>query len=307
MKHTRNSLKYSAVIPLSLRGLTITLCVVLLMESLPTAHAAEKRSLSQQLADTAGDVIIEAVKLGLDEAGTRLLGPTAWNGFKRISAPVVEALQKRFPSLSFGDPQNKEAQTAAHEAARYLRASSELRMQLLENFDKLAIGQEEILRGVKRVERTVERTSQDVQEISVTVSEIMSEINELKSGAAPSALPSNVDMSSYIEETLIFARTKARREGRELYMPVFSTVLLIVTIEQFKQRVLEEGIASKTYNTVLEPYTISMTARGKYKNANGYTCRKYTVMHPDYVNDLSQRTSHSGTYCRVEGFWTPIQ
>lgn len=307
MDNLKASIERKYIIPHIFRGLAIVICVLLLLEGMPMANAGQKRSLSQRLADTAGEVIIEAVKFGLDEAGTRLLGPTAWNGFKRIAAPVVKILQKRFPALSFGNPQNEKAQAAAYEAAQYLRANSELRILLLENFDSLASGQEAILSGINRLERAVEKTSQDVAKISQTASEILNEINELKSGAAPSTLPDNVDMSSYMEEVLIFARAQTRREGRELYMPVFTTILMIVTIEQFMQRVLEDGIASKMYKTMLGPYSVSMTAGGKYKNASGYTCRKYTIIQPDFANDLSQLVSFSRIYCREEGFWKPMQ
>ncbi len=248
------------------------------------AHAAQKRPLSQRLADTAGDVIVEAVKFGLDEAGTRLLGPFAWNGFKRMMAPVVKKLQKEFPALAFGDPENEAAQAAALEAALHLRSDPELRMLLLENFDKLATGQEEILRGINRLERVVERTSQDVTKISETASEILSEIQKLESDAAPPALPTNVDISDYIEEVDLFSRAQARREGREIHMGVHTTILLIVAIEHFKQRVLEDGVASKTYKTVFGPYTMSMTPRGKYESTDGKTCRGYAIIQPDIYN-----------------------
>jgi hypothetical protein len=249
------------------------------MEGIPMTSTTEKRSLSQRLADTAGEIIIEAVKFGLNEAGTRFLGPTAWNGFKKISAPVVKKLQKQFPALSFGDPQDEKAQAVANEASQYLRTNSDLR---------------------------VEKTSQNVEKISETASEILNEINELKSGTVPSGLPDNVDMTNYMEVVLMFARAQSHRKGTELNMPVFTTILLIATIEQFKQCVLEDGMASKTYKTKLGHYSVSMTARGKFKNPSGYTCRSYSIIQPDFVNDLSQHVSLSGTYCRKEGFWRPM-
>ena len=80
----------------------------------------DKHSISQQLVDTAGEVLIEAVKFGLDEAGARLLGSTAWNVFKRVVAPVVKRLQRRFPALSFGKPGDEAAEAVAQDAVQYL-------------------------------------------------------------------------------------------------------------------------------------------------------------------------------------------
>lgn len=266
----------------------------------------EERTLSQRLVDTAREVAIEAVKFGLDEAGTRLLGPTAWNGFKRVISPVMKRLQKRFPALAFGNPDNEAAKTAAHEAALYLRTNSDMRMLLLDNFDKLGEGQEEILGGINRLERSVARTSQNVENLVDTSQEILSEIKTLKPEIAPSTLPTYVDMSDFTEEVYLFARVKTRREGKELDMPSFTTCLMIFAIEHFKQRVLEDGLPFKTYKTSFGPHTVSMTARGEYKGPDGRLCRKYSIIQPDFAHDLEDRVSIPGISCRQEGFWRPI-
>jgi hypothetical protein len=276
------------------------------------AAMAEERSLSQRLVDTASEVIVEAVKFGLDEAGARVLGPTAWNGFKRIASPVIKRLQKRFPALNFGNPDDEAAKNAAHEAALYLRKSSELRMMLFDNFDKLGKGQEEILRGINRLERVVEKTSKNVENLVDTTNEILNEIKESKHIVSQPILPTIIDMSDFVEEVYLFARIQARRSGKELDMPVFTTLLMIIAIEQFKQRVLEDGESFKTYKTSFGPHSVSMTVKGKYKGPGGKECRKYSIKQPDFVNPPNpngswKRVALTGTYCREEGFWRPIQ
>ncbi len=271
---------------------------------------AEERSLSQRLVDTASEVIVEAVKFGLDEAGARILGPTAWNGFKRIASPVIKTLQKRFPSLKFGNPDDQAAKNAAREASLYLRESSELRMMLFDNFDKLGKGQEEILRGINRLERAVEKTSKNVESLVDTTNEILNEIKKSTHIVSQPILPTTIDMSDFIEEVYLFARIQARRSGKELNMPVFATLLKITAIEVFKERVLEDGESFKSYNTSFGPHTVSMTVYGKYKGPGGKECRKYSIRQPDFVsspNDPDKQVAFTGTYCREEGFWKPMQ
>ena len=134
----------------------------------------------------------------------------------------------------------------------------------------------------------------------------MNEIQEIKSGVTTGVLPTNVDMSDFIDAAYLFARIKARREGKKLYMPVFTTILMIAAIEQFKQRVLEDGQSSKTYKTSLGAHIVTMTVHGKYKDSTGKLCRKYSIIQPDFVHDLSQRVFISGVYYRHEGFWQPL-
>jgi len=133
---------------------------------------APSPSNTEWLVDTARAVLIAGVNLGLDEAGTRLLGPTAWRGFRQVLSPVVERLRQRFPALSFGKPNDKGAADAGFDAAAYLGQNAELQKLLVANYESLAGGQREILVAVHRLESLQKNNSEDIHKILQIVTKI---------------------------------------------------------------------------------------------------------------------------------------
>ena len=59
----------------------------------------ESSKSSQGLLSLAKKIIREGAIIGLDEAGSRIAGPTAWRYVKKVMAPVVQELEKRYPKL----------------------------------------------------------------------------------------------------------------------------------------------------------------------------------------------------------------
>jgi hypothetical protein len=88
----------------------------------PCRASAQVSSLPnrQWIVETARKVLIEGAKIGFDEAGGRIVGPTGWRFFKGVMQPVVQSLQQQYPSLSFGKPNDRTAIAAATQAADYL-------------------------------------------------------------------------------------------------------------------------------------------------------------------------------------------
>lgn len=262
----------------------------------------DKRSISQQLVDTAGEVIIEAVKFGLDEAGARLLGPTAWNVFKRVVAPVVKRLQRRFPVLSFGKPGDKTAEAVAQDAVQYLHINTGLQNLLLENFNHLSEGQEEILAGIWRLEGIVQKTAKDVEDIQKISNEILVEIKRERGETAAQELPTWVDVSDIIDETYLFMRTRARRQGEQLNIPFVTTVLIGLGIGTFMERVLEEGRSLKLYKSKIGGEIVTIRASGKYRDEKQRICRKFTIDVPVLGEPQRHFVTHE-IACRIEGSW----
>lgn len=100
----------------------------------------KKSKLFQKFIDTASDVILQGVKWGLDEAGSMLLGPTAWKGFRQIVSPIIKRLQERYLNLSFDNPEDENAVMAANEAVNFFKNNDDLQDMLFENFSDLSQG-----------------------------------------------------------------------------------------------------------------------------------------------------------------------
>jgi len=94
-------------------------------------------------------IVRGAVGVGLEEAGTRICGPTAWNYMKTILSPVVDELQGRFPTL-FLVPEE------AEKAAKALSSDKVLQDMLNDGFAHLESGQGEILALLAKQNDTLE-------------------------------------------------------------------------------------------------------------------------------------------------------
>jgi len=105
---------------------------------------------SKRLLSVAKKVIRRAAKIGLDEAGTRICGPTAWGYFKKILSPVVDELQNRFPKLFLVGEEE-----AAKKAADTLSKDKELQKLLYDGFSKLEKGQDEIRGALARQDKNL--------------------------------------------------------------------------------------------------------------------------------------------------------
>lgn len=268
--------------------------------------SAAGRSLFQKIVDTASDVIIGGVKFGLDEAGSRLLGPTAWNGFKRVISPVIRRLQKRFPGLSFDSPGDKVAVDAANEAVQYLKQDKELQKILVDNFTKLAEGQQDILAGINRLERVTEKTLKDVGDIKKTVEEIREELKEAKPQMEASELPTWVDVSDLIEHYYLYFETRARRRGEVFNKGIVTTIVIAIGIVTFDQIVCEKGRSYKLYKSEIGGGVVTAIAYPKYGDKLGRQCRRITIDSFQFGKTQRRVVTH-WIMCREEGRWKNIK
>ena len=104
-------------------------------------------------------VIRKGAEIGLDEAGTRIAG-SAWPYIKKVMAPVVEELERRYPKLFLvGD---REASASAEKAANELSQDLQLQKIVDDGLASLKQGQEEILRLLSKYDGTLQDIGQRV-------------------------------------------------------------------------------------------------------------------------------------------------
>ena len=124
-----------------------------------------------RLLSTVKKIIVVGVEIGLDEAGSRLLGPTAWKYCKKIVSPVMDVLKEEYPSLAFDKPGDKNAQKAAQDAVNFLSNDKYLQDMLWKNFNDLKEGQKEILEGINQMNDKLDLVSKDINEIKKLLNE----------------------------------------------------------------------------------------------------------------------------------------
>jgi len=92
---------------------------------------------AKELSSVAKKIIRAAVGVGLEEAGTRICGPTAWKGFRTVMSPVVRELERRYPNLFLVEKE-------AEKAVKDLSTDESLEKMLADGFSSLKTGQDEI-------------------------------------------------------------------------------------------------------------------------------------------------------------------
>jgi hypothetical protein len=265
-----------------------------------------EKTLKEQLAETAVDVVIEAAKFGLEEAGARILGPTAWKGFKKIITPVISRLQKIFPTLRLEKPDAGADPAINEEAAEYLKNDPSLVNLLFENFGQLKEGQDEILSGISRLTRVAEKTAQDVSSVLQLSQEILGEIKHTSTAAHAYELPEWVDVSDTLEQQLTIARLKARRRNEELNLPVVGVIFYSMGVGLFAQQVLQEGRPNKLYKTKIMGAVVTMRVGAEYRNQDNLICRKGTIDQPRWGEPKKHLVSQSVFY-QSEGYWKTLE
>lgn len=263
---------------------------------------------SQKLVSTAKRIIMVGVEVGLEEAGSRILGPTAWKYFKIILSPIIDELQNRYPALSFDKPGDTNAHDAAVAAVEHLSNDSQLQRMLLVNFNDLKKGQHDIRAGINELEKKLKAVGEDVK----TILQLLRQ--EVVTTAK--ALPTWIDVSDLVEESYVLMLAKMERPGAGSL-----AALLAVGVGKFGfiEIVLEGGKPFTTYRTRIKTpihfffgeglpiYAFEQTIRpaGVYVDDLGRKCREYTFSDQAYyVNGTtSEKTYETKTLCRVKGRW----
>lgn len=239
-------------------------------------------------------VILSASKVGLEEAGTRILGPTAWKYARAVLEPVFTELLKQFPALaSTGTPQ---AEAAAVKAADLLASETRLQNVLVSGFAKLELGQAEIVMELTRVNNVLAEIGEDVQANRNVSAEILQQL-EIGRRETPALVPANEFEPRAGESS---SQALAREFVRWGYW-----------LERFAIDVLENGKAFVTYSRILPsamvdgllyvvPTEYRASAAAPFQE-HQQTCRDVSVNF-EWQRKWHQQLS-SITYCRVRGHW----
>lgn len=122
----------------------------------------ESSKSSQGFLSLAKKIIRESAIIGLDEAGSRIAGPTAWRYVKKVMAPVVKELEKRYPKLLLVG--EEEARDAADLAVKALSTDVALQKMLSDSLSRLKEGQQEILAALARQNHTLQNIGNSLDE-----------------------------------------------------------------------------------------------------------------------------------------------
>ena len=100
-------------------------------------------------------IIRGAVEIGLDEAGARICGPTAWKYVKAALTPAFEELEKRFPRLFL-------ATEEAEKAAQALSTDPDFAPLVTRGLAQLREGQQDIMALLARQSTTLSQIGNQV-------------------------------------------------------------------------------------------------------------------------------------------------
>ena len=175
-------------------GTALMVMVVLAGLGAPTAaHGITPEDQTDLLAVTR-EIILNTAEVGLDEAGTRLLGPTAWRFLKKAATPVFDRLKQQYPMLFGGSGRGTPpVQQQAQAAAQTFKDSQALQAMLLAGFSTLEAGQQEVLSELRLLTVKLEKNNTAISDMDKLNRErhnqILAELRGMREqdrGAAPS-------------------------------------------------------------------------------------------------------------------------
>jgi tetratricopeptide (TPR) repeat protein len=105
-------------------------------------------SAARRILEVGKQILLAAVDLGIEEAGTRICGPTAWKVIKKLLEPVFAEIKRRYPSVF-------EDRAAAEKAAQDLESGQVFESMVAENLAGIEEGQSQILRVLARNDETL--------------------------------------------------------------------------------------------------------------------------------------------------------
>jgi hypothetical protein len=276
----------------SRRSVLIGLILLLGWAPLP-ASASE----SAPLVTLAKTVIRTAAKIGLNEAGTRILGPTVWGYFKEFFAPVWMELENRYPDLTLKD--TKRADAAAEQAVARLDSDRQLQQRLSNGFLKLETGQQLILAELNRINEILEANRRDLNEAKALTASVLDELQQLRKQRPASEL---VPADPF--ENVKGMTAAVLRQG---WLSHLFTLDVLERGEPFRvyKKILPYGPRqwSPDGNPIvaIDPTAYAAIARAAFKDSRSRDCRAISMT--AYRDNAWQQVVSETVYCRHEGMW----
>jgi hypothetical protein len=192
----------------------IILVVLLTTPGVPTTTHGATIGEKADLIEVTREIILNTAQVGLDEAGTRILGPTAWRFLKQAANPVFERLKQQYPNLFRGDGKGTpEIQKEARDAANMLEENHELQSMLINGFSNLKQGQQEIITEIRLLKVKLEKTNTSIAEMSKLNREsfniILSELKLIREQPKSNA---NIDVAAPLIKVLLEDDFKTRQD-----------------------------------------------------------------------------------------------
>jgi tetratricopeptide (TPR) repeat protein len=258
--------------------------------NLALSQDAGQAKSSDRLISVTKRIIRQAAIVGIEEAGTRIMG-SAWPVFKKVLTPVFEELQNRFPKFFLLEKQpGEQARLVAEEAITSLSADPSLQKKLTDGFLKLESGQEQILEELGRLEDilvVLGDTFKDFEKESERrFNKIMQAIRETRELELSLEV---ADYSEWIEHTLSPNISPEVKAGVKFYVEVGSFMIAVV----------RAGESEKTYRRVIEGIEYRVTPSVRYVDSQGRTNRDLRVSRPEHGSWITT----TNTFYRINGYW----
>jgi len=196
---------------------------------------------SKRILSVTKKIIRKAAEVGLDHAGTLILGG-AWPYFKKILSPVVEDLERRYPKmLLVGDalaiPDSEKALKALTKEPRF--------QEMLENgFSKLKDGQGDILRELDRIDAILQEIGESIDHLSdMTEDGFKDVLKALKTARSSRSELEEQTPADFVDELL---------RGVDVTPKIAKLARFSGSKAQFIKEVLDDGKPNTTYRRELK-------------------------------------------------------
>jgi hypothetical protein len=231
-------------------------------------------------------ITIAAARVGLEQAGTEVLGSN-WKLAKAVVEPLYQELTRRYPALALVN--TPAATSAASKAANLLDSDTTLRALLLNRFDRLETGQAQILLQLIELQNAVERNTALQARI----------LRQLEANDSTGTLVR-------VDPLLDAIRRLPPSDQRD-------RLLIVVSISRFRSAVAESPNREASYRRTLPGYVSGESphlAPTKYTatvsgifTVEGRPCR--TIGLTFYAEDQGRTLSPGPPvrWCSVEGRW----
>lgn len=176
------------------RGICLAVLLLALMASQPAVVHTQEVPATETILGVFKEVLKNAAQWGLDEAGTRILGNSAWKFCKTVLKPTLSAMEVRYPLLfdakSAGSPG---ARTAALQAVNWIEQDKEVHATLDVQLRALREDQRRQLEAIIELKQATAREQRRVNARFERIERQLADLNTSAAARAPRTAPSQVD------------------------------------------------------------------------------------------------------------------
>ncbi len=168
-------------------GLAVWLCVGVgvgvSVAAVPARAAATEQTTSEKLVLIVRKIIVESAKVGIEEAGTRLMG-SSWKYLKVALSPLLDELKRRYPSFaSIIDGTSPNAEKQAAQISERIAADPRLQALVVDGFADLRAGQRDIVTRIGELQAVLYRQNESILALQRTSDEkldrLLAQVDEL--------------------------------------------------------------------------------------------------------------------------------